>query len=775
MSPSSASEEALKSLLRSLTSSSPARISPEDVELLAIALSSESTRSERSLAFLCVSKICENAQSIRNPEQELVSTFQAIFDSTFITAEKEEEIKPEVYIPFVNLVTPVFALAPKAAVQLVTLPVGISTEGQGPDALEVLLEAAELPSGLQPALAELLAQAAGSKPGRELVKGRAMGWLRGAVDYGGSGDQGELGVLCAVALSKLGREDVDGQGGDATEDNTVDEDGLCKKMMDHIISTKYSSPSILPTIEGLSILSHRAAIKHRLAHNLPFLKSLLALSPIPFQRGSSLPVIPRGSIDLADTISEPVETSLCFGITTILVNLTTRKPVLSADDEQVAKLRAMAISGKMNMALPNEDLLDSNDAVRERVECVTQAGVVNALHGLARAGSRLVKEGLGRLCLNLVEDKVDRLGFVRDGGMKVLSSIVQSLTAPPRTATTSNSTAMSQVEGDPIAILAAIQALAKMVITTPPNLLFPPPHQTTSLNTLSPLYKLLTDPSSSLLQQFEALMALTNIASIDSSIANRIMAATILNPASSSLFRGSGSHTNEKLRIVSKVEEDMFHDNPMIRRAAIELVCNLVNSPVGFAYFSGEALVGTVGEPNARVRSRLNILLLLTGVDDVNTRLAAGGTLAIVTESKVACRALLTPSSDIQSLSGKKSTRTVWERVCSMFDPEVPELEVELDGDGEEEEQVETIPVISTAEVDPHIVHRAVVILLNLINHTVSLTVEARKNGLREAREAGVEERLMRVLRMSVGRDVLSAAVDALKILKKYSKDIQSF
>jgi hypothetical protein len=126
--------------------------------------------------------------------------------------------------------------------------------------------------------------------------------------------------------------------------------------------------------------------------------------------------------------------------------------------------------------------------------------------------------------------------------------------------------------------------------------------------------------SSSLLQRFEALMALTNVASSGPDIAERV-----------ARFEG----------LLNKVEFVLLDENIMVRRAATELLCNLISgSEFTFKRYTGEDSTDPSGSRNA-VKSRLHILVALADVEDEATRLASSGALAVVTSSSVACQLLM--------------------------------------------------------------------------------------------------------------------------------------
>jgi hypothetical protein len=108
---------------------------------------------------------------------------------------------------------------------------------------------------------------------------------------------------------------------------------------------------------------------------------------------------------------------------------------------------------------------------------------------------------------------------------------------------------------------------------------------------------------------FEGLLALTNLASTEGSIREQI------------------------IRIGwTKVEELLLHDNVMIQRATVELVCNLMASPTGVAKFA---------DGSKAASNRLHILLALADAEDFATRRAAGGAVAMLTEWDKACEAVV--------------------------------------------------------------------------------------------------------------------------------------
>lgn len=706
-------------------------VTPTRVGELSVALAPGADRDVSSLGLLALSKIVDMSHGT---EDEKAARLKGVFDPLVSNAIAKNSEDPADLVPAVSLLANLAPLAPGAVVDILTQPLGLKKDDKEDDLdpLAILLEFAELPSPLQPALAGLFAALAGTKQGRALVRSRALGWVEAASDA--SNAEGDAQVLCAVTLSKLGRgEAVPGEPEEerlAREQQAEQgEERYAKRLMAHVKTASPSSPALLSTLEGLSVLSTRPAVRDVLCSDPAFLKALLALSPVPHASGGSLPVTPRESmVSLDESAERPVDGALCYGLTTILDNLVARKPVLSAEDAQMDRLRRMALSGKTK---DEADPHESEEAVKKRVDALVSAGVIPAMSGLVRAGSARVKTGLGQLSLGIVDDRSHRASFVRDGGFRVLSHVIRDLTA-------------KDISKE---ALPALQALAKMVISVPPQLLFPAPSEVNALNALRPLELLLCHSGSNLLQKFEALMALTNLASVNPEFGDRIVTAEL--PAPENALRGAGS--SSKTKVVDIVETLMLDDNTLVQRAATELVCNLVNCEKGFMLFSGES----GAEPaNPRAAARLGILLLLTDADDMATRQAASGALASLTDSAAACHSLLAGGGISTS-----TKRSVWDRVAELF----------ALGGAQEDDDGERLEVISSEPPDVGLAHRGAVILANLTRYLASDEGEKeRKEQTLKMKEARVEEKLARGAKALMGggpetKPALEAVLEALK------------
>uniref|UniRef100_A0A8C1MQA5 Unc-45 myosin chaperone A n=1 Tax=Cyprinus carpio TaxID=7962 RepID=A0A8C1MQA5_CYPCA len=139
----------------------------------------------------------------------------------------------------------------------------------------------------------------------------------------------------------------------------------------------------------------------------------------------------------------------------------------------------------------------------------------------------------------------------------------------------------------------AAQALAKITITSNPEIAFPGERV---YEVVRPLVSLLA-LDCTMLQNFEALMALTNLAGISERLRQKII----------------------KEKAVPKIEGFMFEDHDMVRAAATECMCNLaLSTEVQKLYLATDS-------------DRLKLLVLYSGEDDERLRKAASGTLAVLT------------------------------------------------------------------------------------------------------------------------------------------------
>uniref|UniRef100_A0A7N6A234 UNC-45/Cro1/She4 central domain-containing protein n=1 Tax=Anabas testudineus TaxID=64144 RepID=A0A7N6A234_ANATE len=202
-----------------------------------------------------------------------------------------------------------------------------------------------------------------------------------------------------------------------------------------------------------------------------------------------------------------------------------------------------------------------------------EAGVVSALGCMVKQESPALTEACREVFLALVQRQEDRGTVVAQGGGKALIPLA--------------------LDNTDVGKIKAAQALAKITITSNPEIAFPGER---IYEVVRPLVSLLS-LECSLLQNFEALMALTNLAGISDRLRQKII----------------------KEKAVPKIEGYMFEEHDLVRASATECMCNLV--------LSTEVQKLYVATGN----DRLKLLVLYSGEEDERLRKAAAGTLAMLT------------------------------------------------------------------------------------------------------------------------------------------------
>ena len=492
------------------------------------------------------------------------------------------------------------------------------------------------------ALAALLSQAAGHRTSRSLLKNaqgaRCIKWLRGNTGLSDLVVRATS-ALALIKLAKGGLQDTEALGnsdmGGEDEDTREDDEEALVRLMEGVVLDEssqldFESPAVVGAIEGLAYLSTEPPIKEMIFEDDRLVKRLIAIG---------LAITPSNKKTLQPKLDPRLSTGLHYGISVIIHNLCAYRPKLNGEEEQVARLKRMTKGPltkgpKSRLGESKEDPRDSDEAVRKRIGGLLQAGVLPVLSGLARSESATTRAITGRIYLAVVEDQTNRGLVLQNGGTKALMHILNS---------SSKSGAESTQD------YASIQALSKLAITSSPVQVFGPDPGAV-YDAIGPLMSVLLASPSSLgspssptsgpnnLQRFESLMALTNIASMGAASAARIAATPRLFPALDML---------------------LLDDHPLLRRAATELVCDLVVCDEGFERFiphptglptprpsspppTTPSIALSPPKPKRRTtkgaaENRLRILLALSDVEDLPTRRASSGALAMLTSDDAIC------------------------------------------------------------------------------------------------------------------------------------------
>ncbi|KAM7209481.1 Myosin-binding striated muscle assembly central domain containing protein [Naviculisporaceae sp. PSN 640] len=339
--------------------------------------------------------------------------------------------------------------------------------------------------------------------------------------------------------------------------------------------------SAKPSIEGLAYASLRPIVKEDLSKNPQFLLNLVKAL--------------QGA---------PPKSPMTYGALTILNNLTMFQPARSEEEKRIDQLKAYANAlGKIE-----PDPLNDHDHVVERCKRVFKAGVTPVLITHGTQGSLASKALVISIIYSLSMVAVFRGQLAQQGAVRFL---LAAWTALPETESKSRRT--------------AAQALARILISTNPALVFGGTRPISQSNAIRPLASIVNpDPDAEtrdLLPSFEALMALTNLASTDDETRENIVRAAW-----------------------PDVENMLLNSNPRVSTAAVELVCNLVQSPAQAIKLFCDT------KPPTQAQNRLRILLALADAEDVATRCAAGGALATLTGYEPVVRGILAEKRGVEVL-----------------------------------------------------------------------------------------------------------------------------
>ncbi|KAJ2734794.1 SWI5-dependent HO expression protein 4 [Coemansia sp. BCRC 34962] len=374
--------------------------------------------------------------------------------------------------------------------------------------------------------------------------------------------------------------------------------------------------------------------------------------------------------------------SLKFSAIMLVRNLTQYRVVLTEEQKRMRQLQQMGNKAQKKAAGAAGDeedqASDASEHVSARAVLVSKAGAVSLLVSAvqSRMGpSDSVKDAVAEIAVALATTQALRGLLVQQGGVRALLSILTS-DAPKATTTPYLPQALRQNRDRLVAF-----ALAKIAISVPPHLAFPDPRELVRL-----LLSLLLEDTDAqaLLMKFEALLALTNLASAQ--------------PGSPGDVRGFLANDLNGFAIV---EMCVLSEHPLVRRAATELVCNLVYDPKVFERYAANAdreipaedsssrIIELPdddedGDGSSYRSQRLHLLVALADVDDAPTRSAAAGALAVLTSDPRCCRYLflihprasdvflsLADDSGAQAADLKHRVAVIWANAASCGDKRV--------------------------------------------------------------------------------------------------------
>ncbi|KAG5442778.1 Protein unc-45 A [Clonorchis sinensis] len=316
---------------------------------------------------------------------------------------------------------------------------------------------------------------------------------------------------CRAEISESGELLVN----DDTDSESEEENGStmktrlrrsCLMTGDAPLSHLKESETVRWAIEGFAYLSLNAEVKEELVADADVIRTLFQIAALGLQECG-------------------------YALANVLANLTNSLPRANVEPELVE----LAKFAKQH--IPEQHPLDSNEHVNKRRQRLVEAGLPVALYNLTTqmasgpiGGQEGLRELISRLYLSTSEFVENRGKLVQAGAAKALLNLSLK----------SNTDSGKDI---------AAQALARLAITSDPRVTFPGQR---SLELVRPLLRLLSIDCDAL-QNFEGLLALTNLASLDDLHRHRIMAE----------------------RGVPQIDHYLFQEHPMLRRAATECVANL--------------------------------------------------------------------------------------------------------------------------------------------------------------------------------------------------------
>ncbi|PWN29791.1 hypothetical protein BDZ90DRAFT_230638 [Jaminaea rosea] len=554
-----------------------------------------------------------------------------------------------------------------------------------------------------------------------------VAWLRAAGPQHSETEDERVALVAHLALYKLHQRPSSSQlpadAGEELQRSSSDDDTLLLLSRSQVLTAnaqaladESSRISLLAALEALSYLSSGPpSRKDLIANDAPFLQALCAMPGKLGQQKNRRAVFPsRGgdegkassSYQMDSTLSKadglaPADTSVQYALSTIILNLVAYPPALTGEEKQMQKLKAMANAkqqekGQGGQSAPQEEA-EPSAKIDARVNKAMQAGVADTLVSLVLSGgvdasnstalnpSTAVRDTVSNALLNLTvkQDKQQRGRLAQAGGAKALVALSSDVIArlkqqrerkqenQSKTGSTPQPASASAGVPPP---LSSLQALARLCVTHSPALLFGGGSSGSSASstavsaTLPFLTALYLHLTSNPLQRFEALLALTNVASLSPEAGRAVASAKLrdeLKGQKGGLAGGEGPTT-----ILDGLESSiLLEGNDMIRRAAVELLCNLVQDETAFARWSGEEeneasskaqrkpqqITSAEGgeersSEGSRARHRLHLLVALcapaaanamSGETSLPTRMASAGAVATLCSSAIACEHLL--------------------------------------------------------------------------------------------------------------------------------------
>lgn len=302
----------------------------------------------------------------------------------------------------------------------------------------------------------------------------------------------------------------------------------------------------------------------------------------------------RASLDRLCNAAKDIDgrSPIAFGLATIFGSIAISMEELQAEalrgkdmtQEQYQQLQKLQEAHGQGPKGDATDESDTTDAAMKRANKLVKAGVIEALRKLTVNSSEPTLRAIARCYRILCTDPASRGAIVAKGG----------LSANLKLASGTDTSTVSE----------ARHAVAKALVSTNPNLLT----EAQRMDSAGCIMSMCADHNSTNLQQFEGLLALTNLASVGYEVQGTIAA-------------NKGLSTLHYL---------MFSDHTMVRRAATEAMLNMLAHEDTQAFF-------------VRTPDTAKLWCAFAGLreEDRPTALAAAGGIAVIASNVEAAEKLM--------------------------------------------------------------------------------------------------------------------------------------
>jgi len=363
-----------------------------------------------------------------------------------------------------------------------------------------------------------------------------------------SNDEGEVMGLLQVAVELLNENDDEVMG---DKDANKKAKQFLEKNKKKNSSTTTTSTTVERGIELLSYLASKTQVKEELTHG--FRSSSILKAP---KATSSQTALER-LVELSCTSSPSLAAS--YGLATIFSLLAVSAETLRKEAFEGKEITAEQYDELQNLGKTEEEkefesktksvMEDSLDAVNERIRKMASCNVPRAMVKLMENGGGSVSGGGGTTSEHTMEQLVMAMNrmaleesvrgtMVQQGCLSALLKVEEK---------------EKPTDSDKKTLRNARHCIAKMLITTNPSLLT----IAQRMGSIRPLIQLVRDDKVNDLQQFEALLSLTNLASADEETKGRIVAE----------------------KGIATLSYAMYSDHEMVRCAATEAMVNMVSHP----------------------------------------------------------------------------------------------------------------------------------------------------------------------------------------------------